>query len=298
MTHDPTTTWTSVGDEPTVLIFLHIPKAGGTTLGGIIRRQFPPEQYCEVSFEHLETFDRFFALSEQEKDRIRCVKGHYPFGIHEHLPHRPVYVTMLRDPVKRFISEYRFLKEFPHVRPDLPVPDEALKDFDTYLDHVHASGALNWQVRQAGGFLPLGELTVPLDPLPGDAVRQAVANLERYCAVTGVLSRFDESLVLMKRRLGWSRGIHYLRENVNKAPQPPGDITPEGRRRLEELIAPDKELYAYACERLEKDIRSEGPGFAGEVNRFKRVNGALVSMQRSYQRLVPQGLRRALRKLR
>lgn len=284
--------------RPTVLVFLHIPKAGGTTLGHVISRQYPPEAYCEVTFDRLDTFDRFFALSDRELEKIRCIKGHFPFGIHTRVPARPVYVTMLRDPVKRFISEYRFLKEFPRVRPDLPVPDEALASFGAYLDHCIAAGALNWQVRQAGGFLPLGELTVPLPPLPADALEQAIANLDRHCVVTGVLPRFDESLVLMKRKLGWEKGIHYLRENVNKAPQPTGDVSEADRRRLFDHVELDRKLYAYAEQRLERDLAAQGPDFAEELARFKRKNGRLITFQRNYQRWVPGPLRRALRKLR
>ncbi|PJA73651.1 hypothetical protein CO151_12830 [bacterium CG_4_9_14_3_um_filter_65_15] len=285
------------GDHP-VLIFLHIPKAGGTTLGQIITRQYPAESFCEVSFEKLDTFDRFFAMTDDEKARVRCVKGHYPFGIHEHLPGKPVYVTMLRDPVKRFISEYRFLREFPEVRPDLPVPDEVLTSFGAYLDHILASGALNWQVRMAGGFLPLGRLTVPLDPLPDDAVETAIANLDRYCVVTGVLDRFDESVVLMKRKLGWHRKISYLRENVNKRSPVTVDITPQDRARLTELMAPDRRLYAYASERLARDIAAEGEDFAREAASFHRRNSRLVNLQSNYQKLVPRSLRRALRRIR
>ncbi len=281
-----------------VLIFLHIPKAGGTTLGEIISRQYPPESFCEVSFERLDTFERFFAMSDAEKARIRCVKGHYPFGIHEYLPGRPVYVTMFRDPVARFISEYRFLREFPEVRPDLPVPDEALESFAAYLDHVHGSGALNWQVRMAGGFLPMGRLTVPLDPLPDDAVDVAIANLERSCAVVGTLDRFDESVVLMKRVLGWRGRIHYLRENVNKRSPRAADITDKDRKRLAELMAPDLKLYAYASERLDREIRAQGPDFAREAARFRRWNNLLVNLQGKYQRLVPRGLRLAIRRFR
>ena len=285
-------------EQPTVLVFLHIPKAGGTTLGHVINRQFPKEAYCEVTFDRLDTFARFFALDDAAKARIRCIKGHFPFGIHTHVPTRPVYVTMLRDPVKRFISEYRFLKEFPRVRPDLPVPDEALASFGAYLDHCIANNALNWQVRQAGGFLPLGELTVPLDPLPDDALERAIANLDRYCAVTGVLTRFDESLLLMKRKLGWRKSVHYLRENVNKAPHPADDIPDAERARLIEQVGLDRELYAYAEQRLARDLAAEGPDFARELERFKRTNGALIAFQRNYQKLVPGGLRRALRRIR
>lgn len=285
-------------DRPTVLIFLHIPKAGGTTLGHVINRQFPKDAYCEVTFDRLDTFADFFAMDDAARAGIRCIKGHFPFGIHEHVPGRPVYVTMLRDPVGRFISEYRFLKEFPRVRPDLPVPDAALATFGAYLDHCIANGALNWQVRQAGGFLPMGRLTVPLEPLPPDALERAIANLDRHCAVTGVLSRFDESLVLMKRKLGWERSIHYLRENVNKAPRPAGEIPETDRARLLEHVELDRRLYAYAEQRLQRDIEAAGPDFAAEVARFRRRNGALTSFQRNYQRWVPAGLRRAVRKIR
>ena len=50
----------------------------------------------------------------EEKDQIRLLKGHIPFGIHESYSSTAKYVTFLRDPVERIISYYFFLKRRPN----------------------------------------------------------------------------------------------------------------------------------------------------------------------------------------
>src|SRR5258708_6595833 len=44
--------------------------------------------------------------------RMQVFKGHMPFGLHERLPQPATYITFLREPVERVISEYYFARHY------------------------------------------------------------------------------------------------------------------------------------------------------------------------------------------
>src|SRR5438128_6438596 len=92
------------------LIFLHIPKTAGTTLNRIIDWQYNPVSIFTVDPHRIRaTVARFKTFSEQRRRRFRVVRGHLLYGIHEFLPQGATYITMLREPVARLLSTYRFI---------------------------------------------------------------------------------------------------------------------------------------------------------------------------------------------
>src|SRR6266481_2545099 len=100
--------------EPEALVFLHIPKTAGTTLNRIIEWQYNPLSIFTVDPHRIRaTVQRFRTLSEDRRRRLRVVRGHLFYGIHEYLPQGATYITMLREPVARFLSSYYFILRRP-----------------------------------------------------------------------------------------------------------------------------------------------------------------------------------------
>jgi hypothetical protein len=89
------------------LFFLHIPKAAGTSLRDAIQeaaadrvfRAYPP--YPENSLK--------VALQGVKPDSI--VYGHMMYGAHVEIETDPNYATVLRSPVERVCSWYRFMRK-------------------------------------------------------------------------------------------------------------------------------------------------------------------------------------------
>lgn len=88
------------------LIFLHIAKASGSTLHRIIERQYPAEVIYSIDGLNVaESTNKFKNLSREQRQKIKVLKGHMSFGLHEYLPRPSTYITMLREPVERvFLS--------------------------------------------------------------------------------------------------------------------------------------------------------------------------------------------------
>ena len=85
------------------LIFLHIPKTAGTTLNRIIEWQYNPLSIFTIDpYGIRATAERLQELPEERRRRLRMVRGHCYYGLHKLLPQGATYITMLRDPVKRF----------------------------------------------------------------------------------------------------------------------------------------------------------------------------------------------------
>ena len=96
------------------LIFLHIPKTAGTTLNRIIEWQYNPLSIFTMDpYRIRATVDRLKTLSEQRRRRLQVVRGHLFYGVHELLPQGATYITMLREPVARFLSSYYFIQRRP-----------------------------------------------------------------------------------------------------------------------------------------------------------------------------------------
>src|SRR5947208_10260939 len=96
------------------LIFLHIPKTAGTTLNRILERQYSPLAIFTMDpYRIRATAERLKRLPERRRRRLRVVRGHLFYGIHESLPQGATYITLLREPVARFLSSYYFILRRP-----------------------------------------------------------------------------------------------------------------------------------------------------------------------------------------
>ena len=93
------------------IIFLHLPKAGGTTL-----RQIFYDQYRHLTKEEIYTVNRtketpaFVELDKTKLSEIKVLIGHFSHGIHEYLGENFTYITFLREPISRTLSQYYYSK--------------------------------------------------------------------------------------------------------------------------------------------------------------------------------------------
>jgi len=274
------------GAQHDVLIFVHVPKTGGLTLDHLIRRQYSHEAVRWISYDRPEQVSEFRALNRQQRSQIRCLTGHVPFGVHRELPGNPVYVTMLRDPVARFVSEFGQVLRVPRAGAWRP-PQEQLHSFslEDFLDYRIETNAMDVQTRFLGGYIPPVGTQPPFDPLPDDALERAKENLRQHFLVVGLTERFDESVLLMKKRLGWNRHLFYARKNAAPKKFSSGSgVAPETLERIAAHTQLDAELVRFGGELLESAILSEGKEFQKELRQLHRVNRTIFALRNVWQR--------------
>jgi len=244
----------------TVLLHLHIPKAGGKTIQDVLYpiyahgNDVPEESDCLVNgiywyplgFESdsysVPCDDVLSTLSK--RGDIRVVSGHFPFGIHEIIPRQCRYITVLRDPVARVNSLYHHVRRsrfnLKEIHEKVVSENVSLDDFVARIGYQPVD---NGQVRLLSGQNPeFGDCTEAM-------LQKAKYNLSEHFAVTGILERFDETLEVMSDTLGWnSDQLDFEVKHVN--PLGNQKIAAKSHALIQSCNQLDIELYQFADERL------------------------------------------------
>ena len=251
------------------VIFLHIPKAAGTTLHDILERQYAREEIFNIVGPRDVREKALGSLPESERRRLRLVKGHMHFGVHEYLPNPSTYITVLRHPVERVISHYYYVRRTPrHYLYETVVGDDL--SLEQYVFDQVSLELNNGQVRTIYG---AKHVDVPYGACTPEMLTAARANLREYFSVVGLAERFDETLLLMQQQLGWRRSPVYVRKNVTKSRRARADVPASVIRRIEADNALDLELY-----------EEESKYFMGAVARLLSEQPTLLNRFRARRR--------------
>ena len=247
-------------DESRLLIFVHIPRTGGTTLARVLTRQYPAR-------DTLRLYDSDFGaeladLTPARIDRLRLVLGHFYFGAHNFIPKPCTYITFLRDPVERIISHFYYVRSSPAHYFHEQSRRLNLAAFVEYCSD-------NDQTRQLAGRCGVPSARTN----PTEMLEVAKGNLAEHFVAVGITEDFDRSIVLMKRVLGW-RHAFYVRENVSRDHPRRDELSREALDAIRGHNELDLDLYQYARERFREQIRGQGPSFERELQRFRTLNRA------------------------
>ena len=220
------------------------------------------------------------------------VLGHMPFGLHEFVDGPTNYIAFFREPVKRVISLYHYFKRRPETVIHERMQTMSLEEF---AQCNLVADVDNGQVRYLCGTYELGvaDLTKPIEQAD---LEQAKENLKRHIKAVSITERFNESLILLNRTIGWDV-LHYRQANVN-----PNKIkTPDSAL---QIIADrnrfDIALYDYALELFEQQIQNSGSGFTEQLHEFEKRNARFNKFFPFYfsiDKAVNMKLNRGIRKL-
>jgi hypothetical protein len=268
------------------LIFLHIPKTAGSTLRKVITQQYAADETLKCYYQKRgillrEALAEMKAIPKEQAARIKIVLGHIGFGVHDHLPWPCSYITMLRDPIDRVISGYyHILRDGSH-KFQAEVQRMSLKEYvssdllRSEAARVNAVNAMdNGQTRLLAGNVVEAEMSgapVEYGRCEEGMLERAKKNLKEHFKVVGLSERFDESLMLMKRVLGWS-SIYYVKANVGWNRTRKEEIGRETLRSIEKYNELDIELYRFASEMFDEAISSQGPLFKRRIDSYRLLN--------------------------
>ena len=240
--------------EPRI-IHLHVSKTAGTSLHEILSRQYGAAAVHKVG--ETDPNGRWSPVGPDltraiQQSGIRVFSGHMAFGLHEHIPGPCLYVTMLRHPIDRIASYYDWVlrhpgsfigrKLFGKPKPLIGRRLSRKPSFDEFLENGQVRALVeNGQTRLIGR-----QLLAWTGPIDRQTLESAKRNLDAF-TVAGLVDRFDESVDLMQRLLGWTARTTTPTLNVTpERREPPADAltTLLQRNRL------DLELYEFAAERF------------------------------------------------
>jgi len=251
------------------VFFLHLPKTGGTTMRRILDREYRNARRFEIGEDVTGDIRAFRSLEWTDGNAPNLVQGHMSYGLHRFVPGPATYVTLLRDPMRRALSDYHYVTSTPTHPIYEHVKDLSLVE---YFESGITGQLSNGMVRLLSGAHLPDDIGVPSkEEMERKDLELAQAHLEQGFAAVGVLERFDETLLLFRRRLGWSWPF-YMKENVTRRSYRLEDIDERDLARIRELNTLDTELYEAVREAFERDIAREGPGFQRSLAMFRVMN--------------------------
>ncbi len=252
------------GDTP--VYFLHIPRTAGLNFESILFDQF---QMNRISPHQL--IDDIFADTHAQFQGFDLYSGHIPYALMRRmLVRKPLTVTMLRDPIARFISYYAFIRT-PRFQAEkqnqLIMGDElervtrmSLAEFVEARDLRIMRGVQNEQcLMVCADGLPLDDpeaerfgqwldpqgapLSKPPTLSPSEVLAGALQNLPLLDFV-GLTERFQESLDVLLYTFGWKAATMVRR--VNASTNKPTDIDQATLNRIADFNRDDVTLYQAA----------------------------------------------------
>jgi len=236
---------------PQRFVFHHVPKCGGTSVARALRKRYLTSQATvkpEPSFRAFEAFtgrgdiDRMLVdvidLRKQMMlyllyDDIRCVSLHVPFSkvAHRVFHDRYKFITILREPVSRFLSHYnwsgRRAGSHGHIE----------QDFDRFLttDRAFRMGAEYVEM--------FADLPNDADIRTPEAISAAIGNL-RSLDVVGRLDDIKGFSDALRRELGIRIRIGHENKARKSGTFVAGsDLTDAQLKTVQEVCAPDTAVW-------------------------------------------------------
>ncbi len=235
---------TTTSDKP-LYFFVHMPKTGGTSMIAVLGKVYKHRHTRVNLTNNDENWAEIQRILREDPYRYDAISGHVSrFGIHEQSP-RPVrYLTILRDPVQRIISQYyHIVRKSAHHRHE---EFQQYRDLDEALPHL----GHNLQTQVLGG---AGRGT----PITAEHLEIAKQRLATAFDGVAILSRFSESLLVMRHKLAWEVLIE-TPPRENQGTNRPRQISEDFLHRANQLCALDLALVAYAHTLLDQHIREAG----------------------------------------
>jgi hypothetical protein len=239
-------------NEQQKLIFVHIPKTAGTTLTDYLLESVPAERVF-----HGRTMLDYQQLDQFALEDYQLLKGHVFFHyIEQHLSQdQYALLTVLRNPVERVISLYRYWRsQAAGFLQNESIPEVirgrvrlakslSLHDFVHSEQPMVVNSIANSQARQLSSAAVFENFhQQPIDVIVDDVLK----NLQQF-AVVGISELLAQFYLEMHQVLGFSLPQHVQYRNVSEQSEQLWRTSREHRAIIERIRAvnrADMELYA------------------------------------------------------
>lgn len=180
------------------IIFLHLPKTGGTTLVNMLHQKYGLEQ------SQIILGDKDSQLLKAINQQIPFLHGHFSFKVLEMLKEHDYFsATLVRQPVERVISRFVHLEFSEEKR--LQEERASYKGFEDYLESYYAR---NWQCQVLKG-------EMHSDCNSKLSLQAALQNLHSFDWV-GTPDKLNEAMLDLSLKLGFEN-TYYPHLNKRKS---------------------------------------------------------------------------------
>jgi hypothetical protein len=252
-------------------VFVHIPKSSGSTIRSILSRQYGVQAilYFEPNsgeWKHHASSPEEFLHQQMAQHPIYLITGHEPFGIHKTIRQPCRYFSMVRDPIDRALSDYYYAFSFPGHRFRREITSGKVS-VDEYLTTGQYAYGYEQAAMLAGNCTSLG-----------GPVQAAIDNVLNSFVLVGTAERFNESILLVAKALGWRPPL-FVRRNVTKlkwADQKDRlTLREEAHSQFKSYFVDDYEVCQAVDLQLSKLIEREGATFAHALGAFAEIQNEI-----------------------
>ena len=255
------------------LIHFHIPKTAGITLIDILRRKYNEKllhltinKYNKASdgFTYIKDF---INLDHKQDLENFCLTGHFPYGIHKYIKNKYKYITVLRDPVERVVSDYHYTINtinHPFNKYYFKNKKISLEDY-IKLDPIENNPKMPGDIRISSAVSDLQYKSLacnifkdfyrPSKDINDISFDEIKKNIDKEFLLVGTLEKFDYFLILLKKYMKWNNiSIANQKFNVSKNKK---QIPNKTKMLIEKFNTKDFELYEYVRNRFNQQIVNE-----------------------------------------
>jgi Sulfotransferase family len=221
------------GRTPRVdVLFVHIQKTAGMSLYNSMAERFGGSHSRRFQRSSEEFREQFLRLTDDEIARLRLLSGHFelPFWLQRRLSDRFV-VSLVREPVERVLSAYRYARSWPEHRRHEDVGRMTVDDY--VAAHVADDSRHNWQCRKLCG-------------LPDFAAAKAM--VERQVDLLGAVELFELFTDALADALGVPLDIRTDNASPDRSPRR-DDLDATLISRLQACNVEDYKLWTHVIER-------------------------------------------------
>ena len=269
--------------EDSALIFVHPPKTAGSTLSRIMDWEYNPLHICHIDGRfYYWSLERVSRWPKERLAKMKLFMGHMPFGLHRFIPQPATYMTVLRDPIDRTISEYHYrLNRRTH-----PIADRDAKrlSFEEYVATVPYN---NPQTKAIAGvefsynyhlYSIVPSYRFYSGPCTAETFEIAKKNLARYFCLVGLTERFEETLALAKVLFGWKIPCYTSIREGSKRPKKE-EVSPRQRALVAKYHKFDMDLYDLGVSLFDRAIAEHAERVSVELNAIRHAKnpGAMRS---------------------
>ncbi len=227
------------------ICFIHIPKTAGTSMTSVITQSFSPAEICPGR-----TMLDYKNKTAQELEQYQLYKGHiyYEFAI-QNLPANTKYITVLREPIERVVSLYKFWRSHPpHFFEDPGIPDiikhgpRMAKDLN-FLNFIKSEDNFVLQSTRNAQLRQLSVKSIGAKALNSNRknLNEVLEALQNY-AVVGIQELLPFFAIEYNKFMGERAIKNIPNKNISKKERQFSDLTPHQFREAKDLLMKENQM--------------------------------------------------------